>query len=70
MPSLSAVTGNPGSPGPSGQPGSGIDTGPADSASQAGNVEEGVPIVLVYGGLHAFRPLLMLRCAAHPTACG
>ncbi|KAL0032705.1 hypothetical protein WJX79_005111 [Trebouxia sp. C0005] len=41
MPSLSAATGNSGSPGPSGQPGSGIDAGTADSASQAGNAEEG-----------------------------
>jgi len=53
MPSLSAVTGTSSSPGPSGHPGCGTDTGPADSASQAGNAEEGVPIVLSYGSLHA-----------------
>ncbi len=53
MPSLSAVTETPSSPGPLGHPGSGTETRAADSASQAGNVEEGVPIVLFYGGLHA-----------------
>ncbi len=42
MPSLSAVTGTPSSPGPSAPLGSGIDTGPADIASQTGNAEEGV----------------------------
>ncbi|DBA98665.1 TPA: hypothetical protein ACH3X1_014446 [Trebouxia sp. C0004] len=41
MPSLSAVPGNPGSPGLSGHPGSGTDTGAAASATQAGNAEEG-----------------------------
>lgn len=70
MPSLSAVTGNPSSPGPSAPLGSGTDTGAADSASQAGNAEEGVPTVLFYGSLHASRPLMMIRYAAHLRACG
>lgn len=64
MPSLSAATGNSGSPGPSGQPGSGIDAGTADSASQAGNAEEGGLLSCPVAACMHLRPLLMTKYAS------